>query len=86
MGKPLNFTDSDKKIILKGDILDMITNSKSDAVSLEHPRGLMLDFLDEMEFDVKHTGNKSSVKLINTPVIRASGVSLSSNPNEICDK
>ena len=75
---PLIFTDSIKTIESDGDISDTMTNYEVNAMSVEHPKDktLLLDFLDEMRFDVKHSGNKSSrdkslVKIINSPAIRA---------------
>ena len=61
-----------------------------------------MDFLDEMRFDIKHTGKESNrdeslVKLINSPAIRAGSLKkskskrgctiiLSFYPNEVCDR
>ena len=63
---------------LEGDILDLLTNYKINAVSIEQlkDKKLLLDFLDETRFDIKHLGNKSTrgknlVKLINSPPITA---------------
>ena len=56
----------------------MMTNYKINAMSIKHAtnKKLLLAFLDEMRFDIKHTGNQSTrdkklVKLITTPAIRA---------------
>ena len=50
-------------------------------MSIEHPKdkNLLLDFLDEMSFDVDYTCEKSTrdeslVKLNNSPAIRASSL------------
>ena len=61
IGKTLVFTDS-KKIDLERDILDIMTNDKFDAMSVEQlkTKKHVLNFLDEMRFNVKHSGNKSS--------------------------
>ena len=97
-GKMLTFRDTNKQFELKGDLLEMITNSKFsvDLASLSD-RKLMYDFAKEMHFDTKASGNKSMrdrklIKLLNSPslIFSASGVSktifLSSDPNELCDR
>ena len=73
-------------------------------MTIEQPKykKLVLDFLDEMTFDVIHTGKKnlrdeSFVKFFNSTAIRAGSLRkskpkgystrvLSSNPNELCDR
>ena len=97
-GKMLTFRDINKQFELKGDLLEMITNSKFnvDLASLSDKK-LMYDFAKEMHFDLKTPGNKSTqdrklIKLLNSPglMVSASGVSktkfLSSDPNELCDR
>ena len=97
-GKMLTFRDTNKQFELKGDLLEMITNSKFnvDLASLSD-KILMYDFAKEMHFDPKASGNKSTrdrkiIKLLNSPglMVSASGVSktifLSSDPNELCDR
>ena len=97
-GNILTFRDTGKEFELKGDLLEMITNSKYniDLASLQDKK-LMYDFAKEMHFDKKAVGNKSIrdrklIKLINSPglVVSASGISktifLSSDPNELCDR
>ena len=97
-GNKLTFRDTNKQFELKGDLLEMITNSKFnvDLASLSDKK-LMYDFAKEMHFDPKAAGNKSTrdrklIKLLNSPgiLVSASGVSktifLSSNPNEFCDR
>ena len=97
-GNMLTFRDTDKQFELKGDLLDMITNTKFnvDLASLADKK-LMYDFAKEMHFDQKAVGNKSIrdrklIKLLNSPglLVSASGVSktifLSSDPNELCDR
>ena len=97
-GNMLTFRDTNKQFELKGDLLEMITNSKFnvDLASLSDKK-LMYDFAKEMHFDPKASGNKSTrdrklIKLLNSPgiMISASGVSktifLSSDPNELCDR
>ena len=97
-GNMLTFRDTSKQFELKGDLLEMITNSKFnvDLASLSDKK-LMYDFAKEMYFDLNAPGNKSTrdrklIKLLNTPglMVSASGVSktifLSFDPNELCDK
>ena len=94
-GNMLTFRDTNKQSELKGDLLDMITNSKFnvDLASLSDKK-LMYDFAKEMHFDLNAPGNKSTrnrklIKLRNSPglMVSALGVSkaifLSSDPNEI---
>ena len=97
-GNMLTFRDTNKQFELKGDLLEMITNSKFnvDLASLSVKK-LMYDFAKEMQFDLNAPGNKSTrgrklIKLLNSPglMVSASGVSktifLSSGPNELCDR
>ena len=97
-GNMLTFRDTNKQFELKGDLLEMITNSKFnvDLASLADKK-LMYDFAKEMHFDPKASGNKSTrdrklIKLLNSPglIVSASGVSktifLSSDPTELCDR
>ena len=97
-GNMLTFRDTNKQFELKGDLLEMITNSKFnvDLASLSDKK-LMYDFAKEMHFDPKASGNKSTrdrkiIKLLNSPglMVSASGVSktifLLSDPNELCDR
>ena len=97
-GNMLTFRDTNKQFELKGDLLEMITNSKFnvDLASLSDKK-LMYDFAKEMHFDPKASGNKSIrdrklIKLLNSPglMVSASGVSktvfLSSDANELCDR
>ena len=94
----LTFRDTNKQIELKGDLLEMITNSKFnvDLASLSDKK-LMYDFAKERHFDTKASGNKSIrdtklIKLLNSLglIVFASGGSktifLSSDPNELCDR
>ena len=94
----LTFRDTNKQFDLKGDLLEMITNSKFnvDLASLSDKK-LMYDFAKEMHFDTKAPGNKSIrdsklIKLLNSPglMVSASGVSkrifLSCDANELCDR
>ena len=92
----LTFRDTNKQFELKGDLLKMITNKNYniDLASLSDKK-LMYDFAKEMHFDQKRVGNKSTrdktlIKLLNSPTIKASGSSktifLSSDPNELCDR
>ena len=97
-GNMLTFRDTNKQFELKGDLLEMITNSKFnvDLASLSDKK-LINDFAKEMHFDPKASGNKSTrdrevIKLLNSPglLVSASGISetifLSSDPNELCDR
>ena len=96
-GNMLTFRDANKQFELKGDLLEMITNSKFnvDLASLSDKK-LMYDFAKEMHFDTKAVGKKSTrdrtlIKLLKSPglMVSASGVSktifLSSDPDELCD-
>ena len=60
-GNMLTFRDTNKQFELKGDLLEMITNSKFnvDLTSLSDKK-LMYDFAKEMLFDPKASGNKST--------------------------
>ena len=78
----LTFRDTNKQFELKGDLLEMITNSKYnvDLASLQDKK-LMYDFATEMNFDLKAVGKKSTrdrtlIKLLESPglVVSASGV------------
>ena len=97
-GNMLTFRDTNKQFELKGDLLEMITNSKfnDDLASLSDKK-LMYDFAKEMHFDPKASGNKSTrdrklIKLLNSPglIVSASGISktifLSSDPDELCER
>ena len=97
-GNMLTFRDTGKQFELKGDLLEMITNSKFnvDLASLADKK-LMYDFAKEMHFDPKAVGKKSMrdrklIKLLNSPslMLSASGLSktifLSSDANELCDR
>ena len=57
-GNMLTFRDTNKQFELKGDLLEMITNSKInvDLASLSDKK-LMYDFAKEMHFDPKAVGN-----------------------------
>ena len=94
-GNMLTFRDTNKQFELKGDVLEMITNSKYNVnhASLADKK-LMYDFAKEMHFDMKAVGNKSTrdrtlINLLKSPglLVSASGVSktkfLSSDPNEL---
>ena len=97
-GNMLTFRDTNKQFELKGDLLEMITNSKYnvDLASLADKK-IMYDFAKEMNFDQNAVGNKSIrdrklIKLLKSPglMVSASGVSktifLSSDANELCDR
>ena len=97
-GNMLTFRDTNKQFELKGDLLEMITNSKFnvDLASLSDKK-VMYDFAKEMHFDLNAPGNKSTrdrklIKLLISPglIVSASGVSktifLSSDPDELCNR
>ena len=92
----LTFRDTNKQFELKGDLLKMITNKNYniDLASLSDKK-LMYDFAKEMHFDERRVGNKFTrdktlIKLLNSPTIKASGISktiyLSADPNELYDR
>ena len=94
----LTFHDTNKEFELKGELLKMITNKNynADLANLSDKK-LMYDFAEEMNFDLKAQGNKSTrdktlIKLLKSPglTVSASGVSktkfLSSDPDELCDR
>ena len=94
----LTFRDTGKEFELKGDLLKMITNNNYnvDHASLADKK-LMYDFAEEMHFDMKAVGKKSTrdktlIKLLKSPglMVTATGVSqtifLSSDPDELCDR
>ena len=97
-GNILTFCDTGKEFELRGDLLEMITNSKYNVnlASLADKK-LMYDFAKEMNFDKKAVGKKSIrdrtlINLLNSPglMVSASGVSktisLSSDPDELCNR
>ena len=94
----LPFRDTGKTFELKRDFLKMITNKNYnvDLASLQDKK-LMYDFAKEMKFDLKAQGNKSTrdrtlKNLLKLPglMISASDVlntiTLSNDPNELCDR
>ena len=92
----LTFRETNKQFELKGDLLKMITNKNYNIdLASSSDKKLMYDFAKEMHFDGRRVGNKSTrdrtlIKLLNSPTIKASGISktifLSSDPNELCDR
>ena len=59
-GNMLTFRDTNKQFELKGDLLEMITNSKFNVdLASSSDKKLMYDFAKEMHFDKKASGNKS---------------------------
>ena len=97
-GNMLTFRDTNKQLESKGDLLEMITNSKYnvDLASLADKK-LMYNFGKEMNFDQKAVGKKSTrdkrvIKLLKSPglIVSASGITktifLSSDPDELCDR
>ena len=61
-GKSLIFTDSFEKFDFESEFLDMMTNFKINALFKEQPKdnNLLLDYLDETTFDLKHAGDKKT--------------------------
>ena len=97
-GNTLTFRDTNKQFELKGDLLELITNSKYnvDLASLADKK-LMYDFAKEMNFDQRAVGINSTrdetlIKILKSPglIVSASGGSktifLSSDPDELCDR
>ena len=94
-GNMLTFRDTNKHFELKGDLLEMITDSKYNVnlASLTNKK-LMYDFAKEMLFDQKAVGKKSVrdrtfINLLKSPAVTASGVTtifLSENADELCDR
>ena len=92
----INFRDSKKTFILDGDLLKSVTNYKFNAdPSSPQDKKLIHEFAKEMNYDTKSTGrpstrHTSTIKILETPAIMASGISrtiiLSSDPNELCDR
>ena len=97
-GIMLTFRDKIKQFELKGDLLEMITNSKCNVnLASSADKKQMYDFAKEMHFDQKAIGKKSTrdktlIKLLESPglMVSASGVSrtifLSSDPDELCNR
>ena len=97
-GNMLTFRDTNKQFELKGDLLEMITNSKFNVdLACLSDKKLLYDFAKEMHFYQKAVGKKSTrdrtlIKLLKSPGLRvsASGISktifLSSDPDELCDR
>ena len=94
-GNMLTFRDINTQFELKGDLLEMITNSKYNVnlASLADKK-LKYDFAKEMHFDQKAVCKKSVrdrtlINLLNSPAIMGSGVTtifLSENADELCDR
>ena len=88
----LFFRDTGKEFELKGDILKLktIKNYNVDLASLQDKK-LMYDFAEELNFDIKAQGVKSTrdrtlIELLKPPAIVASQIStifLSSDPDEL---
>ena len=92
----LLFRDSNKSFKLEGDLLKTMTNYDFN-VSHSDPkdRKLIYEFGKEMKFNIRQKGRKSDrdksmVKLLKSPAIMASAISiiiiLSSDPDELCDR
>ena len=92
----ITFRDSNKSFRLEGDFLKLITIYKFNADhSSPQDKKLIYEFAKEMNYDTKSTGRPSTrhtsiINILESPAIMASGISgtitLSSNPNELCDK
>ena len=92
----VTFRDSNKSFKLDGDLLEALTNFdfKIDHSS-QQDRKLIYEFGKEMKFDIKQKGRKSDkdkslIRFLKSPAIRASGDSktifFSSDPKELCDR
>ena len=90
----LTFRDTGKEFELKRDLLKISNeNFNVDLASLQDQK-LMYDFAEETNFDMKAQGNKSTrdrtlIKLLISPAIMASGISivfLLSDPDELCNR
>ena len=92
----LIFRDSNKSFKLDGDLLESITNYGFNVDhSNQQDRKMIYEFAKEMNFNIKQKGNKSNrdkstIRLLKSPAIMASGISktlfLSSNPDELCNR
>ena len=91
----LTFRDTDKKFVLPGGLLKMITNTKynADHANLSENK-ILYDFAKERFFDVKGPGNESPrgrsvIRLLKSPAVMASEIStnfLPENTKELCDR
>ena len=92
----ITFRDSNKSFRLEGDLLKLITIYKFNADhSSPQDKKLIYEFAKELNYDTKSTGRPCSrqnsiIKILESPAIMASGISrtisLSSDPNEFCDR
>ena len=94
----LKICDTGREFELKGDLLEMITNKNYNVdLAKVSDKKLLYDFAEEMNFDLKAIGKKSTrnttpIKLPKSTglMVSASGASktivLSSDPNELCDR
>ena len=92
----ITFRYSNKSFRLEVDLLKVVTNYKFNADhSSPQDKKLIYEFAKEMNYDTKSTGRPSTrhtsiIKILESPAILASGISktmtLSSNPNELCDR
>ena len=91
----ITFRDSIKSFKLDGVLLKTMMNCKFNVDhSNPQDRKIIIDFAEEMNFDIiktgrLSTGDKSLVNLLKSPAIVASGIStniLPSDPNELCDR
>ena len=90
----LTFRDTGKAFELKGDLLKMITNENYNAdLAILADKKLLYDFAEEMHFNVRGIGNKSTrdrtlIKLLKSPAIMVWDISnlifLSSDSDELC--
>ena len=89
------FRDSDKSFKLAGDLLETMTNYDFNVDhSNPQDRNKNYEFGKEMKFDIKQkgrpsNGDKSLIKLPNSPATMVSGVStlfLPSDPKDFCDR
>ena len=94
-GNMLTFRDTIKPCKLDGDYCKTMKNYKlNDDDSKLQDRKIIYGFGGEMKFDIKQKRrpskrDRSLIRLLNSPVIMASGVStvfLSSDPDGLCDR
>ena len=92
----ITFRDSNKIFKLHGDLLIIVTNYNINADhSSPEDKKLFFEFAKEMNYDTKSTGrpstrHTSTIKILESPAIMASGISKtiipSSDPKELCDR
>ena len=91
----ITFRDSNKTFKLEGDLLKVINYKFNVDHSNQQDQKIIYEFAKEMNYETKSTGrpsirHESMIRLLDKPVIMASGISktifLSSDSNELCDR